>query len=391
MNDNYLSQVDNLLSEPLASVHQRERSAFDEALGRCHNRVVLFGAGNLGRKILQLLRSTGVEPLAFADNGQSKWGSQTGGVPVLSPRDAADRYGASALFIVTIWSLGHFYPETRAMLERMGCNHVESTSLLRWKFAEQMLPDFCFDLPAKLYEQAPDVRKAAAIWADDSSRQEYLNHLKWRALGDQNALLPPVTEESYFLDSLYRIRDREVFVDCGAYTGDTDEQVIQRNPNFGKIIAIEADPTNFNRLTDWIGTLAAPIASRIEPRNIAVGSKRGKLNFEATADEGSRIAKNGNVVVECIPIDELPFEHPPTFIKMDIEGAEVDALEGARQSIQKHRPILSICVYHKQDHLWTIPLLIHSLMEDYNLYLRPHDVDGWQLVCYGVPNDRLAK
>jgi FkbM family methyltransferase len=385
----YLVELDRLLSEPLSLVRDRENSAFDKLLAGCENRLVLFGAGNLGRKVLQCVRSIGIEPLAFADNSQSKWGSYVDGVPVLSPKDAAARYGASATFLVTIWSLGHSYPESRAMLERMGCAHVESTASLRWKFADRLLPDFCQDLPHKLYEQASEVRKAGSLWADDSSRREYLNHLKWRALGDQNALGPPVKEESYFLDSLYRIEDHEVFVDCGAYTGDTAEQVIRRNPAFSRIIAIEADPENFDRLTKWIGTLEAPVASRINALNVAVGAKRGKLRFQAGGGEGAKLATDGNVVVECVPIDDLATEAAPTFIKMDIEGAELDALEGARRSIEMHRPILSICVYHKQNDLWRIPLFIHTLVEDYRLFLRPHDVDGWQLVCYAVPANRL--
>lgn len=385
----YQVELDRLLSEPLSSVRDRENSAFDKLLAGCGNRLVLFGAGNLGRKVLQCLRSIGVEPLAFADNSQSKWGSHVDGVPVLSPKDAAARYGASATFLVTIWSLGHSYPESRAMLERMGCTYVESTAPLRWRFAGRLLPDFCQDLPHKLYEQAAEVRKAASLWADDSSRREYLNHVKWRALGDQNALGPPVSEESYFLDSLYRINDHEVFVDCGAYTGDTAEQVIRRNPAFSRIIAIEADPENFDRLTKWIGTLEAPVASRINALNVAVGAKRGHLRFQAGGGEGAKLAADGNVVVECVPIDELSPAAAPTFIKMDIEGAELEALEGARRSIQTHRPILSICVYHKQNDLWRIPLFIRTLVEDYRLFLRPHDVDGWQLVCYAVPANRL--
>ncbi len=385
----YLAELDRLLSEPLSCVLEREKSAFDTLLAGCGNRLVLFGAGNLGRKVLQCVRSIGVEPLAFADNSQSKWGSNVDGVPVLSPKDAAARYGASALFLVTIWSLGHFYPESRALLEGMGCTHVESTASLRWKFADRLLPDFCQDLPHKVYEQAAEVRKAASLWADDSSRREYLDHMKWRALGDQNALGPPVKEESYFLDSLYRIKDHEIFVDCGAYTGDTAEQVIRRNPAFSRIVAIEADPENFERLTKWVGTLEAPVASRISALNVAVGAKRGKLRFQAGGGEGAKLAADGNVVVDCIPIDELAPAAAPTFIKMDIEGAELDALEGARRAIQAHLPILSICVYHKQNDLWRIPLFIHTLAEDYRLFLRPHDVDGWQLVCYAVPSNRL--
>jgi FkbM family methyltransferase len=391
MTDEYMAELERLLSEPLSSVRDRENSAFDELLKGCGKRLVLFGAGNLGRKVLQCVRSIGVEPLAFADNSQSKWGSFVDGVPVLSPKDAASQYGASALFLIAIWSLGHFYPESRAQLKRLGCVHVESTASLRGKFADLLLPDYCQDLPHKVYEQAAQVRKAASLWGDDFSRREYLNHVKWRAVGDQDSLGPPVKEESYFLDSLYRINDCEVFVDCGAYTGDTAEQVIRRNPAFSRIVAIEADPQNFDRLTKWIGSLDAPIASRISALNIAVGARRGKLQFQASGDEGARLAANGNVMVECIPIDDLAPAAEPTFIKMDIEGAELDALEGARSSIQTHHPILSICVYHKQNDLWRIPLFIRSLAEGYRLFLRPHDVDGWQLVCYAVPANRLRQ
>jgi len=146
------------------------------------------------------------------------------------------------------------------------------------------------------------------------------------------------------------------------------------------------------------------VASRISALNAAVGAKRGRLRFQASGNDGARLAADGNVVVECIPIDslvseagpaftkmedDLLCEAGPTFIKMDIEGAELDALEGARRSIQTHRPILSICVYHKQDDLWRIPLFIHTLVEDYRLFLRPHYGDGWDLVCYAVPLNRM--
>src|SRR5208283_2914568 len=385
-----LSELDRLLSEPLSSVRDRENSTFDKLLATCGHRLVLFGAGNLGRRILQCLRSIGVDPLAFADNNQSKWGSSVDGVAVLSPKDAAAQYGTSALFVIAIWSVGHYYRDSRSQLQRLGCTHIESTASLRWRLADRLLPDYCQDLPHKLYEQAAEVRKAASLWGDDSSRREYLNHVRWRALGDQNALGPPVDERQYFPDSLYQIDDHEVFVDCGAYIGDTAEQVIRRNPAFSRIVAIEADPQNFDRLTKWISTLEAHVASRISAMNIAVGAKRGQLRFQASGTDAARLATDGNVVVECIPIDDLAQAAGATFIKMDIEGAELEELAGARRSIQTHRPILSICVYHKQDDLWRIPRFIHALVEDYRFFLRPHEVDGKELVCYAVPANRLG-
>jgi FkbM family methyltransferase len=386
--DPHLQELDDLLSEPLESVRERERSSFDRLLAERHGQLVLFGAGTLGRKALACLRGSGVEPLAFADNASAKWGTQVDGLTILSPRDAAETYGPSALFVVTIWSLGHSFTDTRAKLGSLGCPHVTSSSSLRWKFAAQMLPDYCCDLPHKLYEQSDDVRRAASLWADDYSRREYLNHLKWRALGDLGALSAPVSEESYFLDSLYHMTPGEVFLDCGAYDGDTIRQLVLRNNKFKRVFAVEADPSNFRRLSAWVESLDSDIARRIEPINTAVSARPGRLHFHATGAEGAHLADDGEIVVDCVRIDDLVAKSEPTFIKMDIEGAEIDALQGANKAI-KRRPLLSICVYHRQNDLWRIPLFIHSVVPDYKFFLRPHDVDGWQLVCYAVPTTRL--
>jgi FkbM family methyltransferase len=389
--DSYNQQLDQLLNEDLSEILRREQFAFDDLLAEANSRIVLFGAGSLGVKALRCLRSVGIEPLAFSDNNQRRWGTSIDEVSILSPMEAVAKFGSSALFMVTIWSLGHNFRETRDQLLRLGCSRVISTSAMRWKFAEEMLPDFCQELPSKLYQQADEVRAAASLWADDNSRQEYLNHLKWRASGDLGALESPDAEESYFLDSLYDIEVGEVFIDCGAYIGDTAQQVIQRSHEFGHIFAVEADPTNFQSLTDWIKTLETDIARKITACPVAVGASRGRLHFNATGGEGASIAIDGNVVVDCIPIDELVGERHPTFIKMDIEGFELEALKGARGVIQKYLPVLSICVYHRQNDLWRIPLFVRSLVDEYQLFLRAHDVDGWQLVCYAVPLNRLRK
>ena len=65
-------------------------------------------------------------------------------------------------------------------------------------------------------------------------------------------------------------------------------------------------------------------------------------------------------------------------------------LAGARRLIEQALPILAICVYHQPDDLWRIPLLIHSFSEEYRFFLRPHNEEGWDLVCYAVPLSRLT-
>lgn len=386
--DDCLKELERLLSEPSESVRDRERTTFDRELKECNGNVVLFGAGNLGRKSLACLRSMGVEPLAFSDNSPAKWGTTVDGVPVLSPEETAVKYGKTALFIVTIWTLGHMFSEGAAKLASLGCTKVICSSSLRWKFSERLLPDYCQDLPHKVYQQAEEVVRVASLWADEQSRREYVKHVRWRALGDLGAISPPSGEESYFLDSLYRIQPGEVFLDCGAYDGDTIRQLFKRSSDFDRILAVEADPATFQRLRTWVGSLGPEMSQKVELYNLAITSHPGTLRFNATGGEGAHLSTEGDVAVECARIDDVFKQHPPTFIKMDIEGAELDALCGAKNTIAR-LPLLSICVYHKQNDLWRIPIFIHDLAPDYKFFLRPHDVDGWQLVFYAVPTSRL--
>lgn len=74
----------------------------------------------------------------------------------------------------------------------------------------------------------------------------------------------------------------------------------------------------------------------------------------------------------------------PTFIKMDIEGAELEALEGAKTTIVKNKPKLAICLYHKPDDLWKIPLYLKDLVPEYKFYIRHHGKVRWETVLYAT-------
>ena len=96
--------------------------------------------------------------------------------------------------------------------------------------------------------------------------------------------------------------------------------------------------------------------------------------------------------VPCAPISELVDQSiRTTYIKMDIEGAEFDALRGARPVIERDKPILGICVYHEQHDLWCLPLLMKAAFPEYRMYLRCHEGDGWQTVAYAIPPARAIK
>jgi FkbM family methyltransferase len=381
--------LQELLQEPLPSVIEREQTALERLIQQCAGRVVLFGAGSLGGRALAELRGIGIDPLCISDNNPHRWNSSVNACPVLPPTEAAKRYGADALFIVTIWNAAHWFPETLAQLQGLGCRFISSYSPVYWRFAAAFLPFLLNDLPHKVYQDAQNVLRAEALWSDQASTDSYRSLIYWYATGDASHLPGRPQENSYFPADIFSISPREVLVDCGAYDGDTVRQATDLvGGAFHAIHAIEADPLSLQKLDMCLSGMASEIRSRIHVHSCAVGAERARVRFETTGTVDSKICDEGGVEVECVPLDELFAETPVTIIKMDIEGAEYDALRGAAKVIQRDEPILAICVYHTQNDIWRIPLLVREMLPEHRLYLRAYEGDGFQTVLYAVPPER---
>lgn len=379
--------VEHLLAEGVNGARERESCAYESLAGPLGTRIVLFGAGGLGRRCLAGLRHYGIEPLAFADNNSKLWGKEMEGLPVLEPRQAAARFGETAVFVITIW--GAFSADR--MMDRvnqvraLGCATVVPFGPLLWRYPERSLPHYAVDLPHHLIEKADDILCCFDLWADDESRQEYVAQLQWRLSFDFGAMAPPKRDAIYFPPGLLELDSHEVFVDCGAFDGDTLGLFLRQSKSaFARAFALEPDPANFARLSASVAVLPEAVRSRIELKCAAVGAREGKVRFSAHGTASSSVGA-GDLEVDCVTLDRFLGGYAPTFIKMDIEGAEPDAIRGAAAVIREHSPTLATCCYHLQDHLWSIPLLIQSLNPNYNFYLRPHDLEGWDLVCYAIP------
>jgi FkbM family methyltransferase len=346
--------------------------------------LVLFGAGRLGLITLAGLRKIGVEPAAWADNNPHLQGTVVEGLTVFSPAEASAKFGGAATFVVTIYTGAG----VRQQLVEMGLRVVSFAQLFR-QFHEAFLPYCCLDRPGKLAPHREEILRGAGIWADDASRREYLAQIRYRALLDE-CVPPPHPGPMYFSDDLLKLTEDEVFVDCGAYDGDTLRSFLHRCSNsFRKIVALEPDAANFQRLRDFVSTLPKDVQERIQLEQAAVGARRDTLRFDAMGTVGSQVNAAGPCEVQCVPLDEVLADCGASLIKMDIEGYELEALQGARKVIREHRPALAICLYHHQEDLWQIPLLISSLSEDYRLFLRRYSDDCWEQMCYAIPPHRL--
>ena len=379
-------ELDALLKQDPVRCAERMRARFDEVAGPQGRSLVLFGAGPLGRKTLQGLRTLGIEPLAFADNNSALWNQSVEGLLVLAPNEAVKRFCNRAVFVVTVFN-GFM---VRQQLQALGCPRVVPFALLYWKHAEIFLPYGGLDWPQKIHDNAEDVRKMLSLWGDDVSRGEYLAQLQWRTTLDSAYLPTPLpASQTYFPSDLTGLGKDEVFVDCGAFDGDSVRSFMERSgASFRQIVALEPDPGNCANLQRYVSTLAPEIRARISVRQCAVGARREKVRFVATGTAGSGVNQAGSIEAECLPLDELRADVTPTYLKMDIEGAEGAALQGARRTIEKNSAVWAVCLYHQQEHLWQLPLMMASFSSGYRFFLRRYAEDCWELVCYAVPMGR---
>ena len=387
------SHLEKLLSESAASVLDRENHALERKMGGLEGTFLLFGAGNLGRKVLQILKQRGKTPIAFIDNNASLWQKDVDGVPVMSPAEAATRFDPRVTGVITtIWSgeATDRMADRIRPLERLGFRKIALFGHLAWKYPAGLLPHYTLDKPSKVLDRATNIMTAFQLLADDESRDIFVSNIEWRLLLDYDVLPPPSREEIYFNQKFVGRLDAEVLYDIGAFTGDSTKSFLatERGKKFGEIHMFEPSRNNFRILQEYVGSLGIQ-PGKIVPHCLALGDTVGEIQVEADHGPSSRVG-TGNQTVPITTIDEISTTIPvPTFIKMDVEGFEPQCLQGARKTITRTAPAVAVSVYHIQSHLWDILLQLHDYRSDYTFRLCAHCPDGWDLVLYAVPRNRI--
>ena len=382
------SELEYFLTEKLPELATAERMTYDSQveLGRS---IVVYGCGNLGRKLVRALKTLGQSPVAFVDGNDNLWGKTVENLPVYSPEDGARLFGRTSALVVTIWSPGkdRRFAVIRQQLIDCGFEKVIHFLPLFWKHAELLLPHYRLDLPSRMLSSAYDVRSAFELLEDATSKVEYLAQLRWMIHAD-SSLVPPglPLRDTYFPKELFALHEQECFIDCGAFDGDTMKEFLKRtNSIFDRIIAYEPDPQNFEKLHNYTNSLPEAVKEKIRLEKSVLGAVPGVVRFAAMGSVTSNVTASGTISVQRETLDELLQGVVPSYIKMDIEGAEMEALEGGTEAIKSHHPKLAVCVYHIQGHLWQIPLKIRELNPDYHFYLRRYEDEFGDSVCYAVP------
>ena len=350
--------------------------------------MVVYGAGNTGRRVIALLRDRGIEPVGVLDQ-RAAAGSSIEGVPVhrpgTEPFDAAAR--ARATVLVAVFNRDAEVRAIDVLIHSLGYGRVvgivELHDLLPGDWGEP------YWMASREHSSchADDVIAGMQRLADGASRALYERMIAYRVRGDAADAPTPVTGPQYFPSDVPRRVEALRYVDCGAYDGDVLRDA-ERIASLGAACAFEPDPANFARLAGWAVARAATTEIHLWP--CAVWRATQPLHFAGDEGEASRLTSSGTTMVQGVAIDDVLPSFRATDLKMDIEGAEPDALAGARRLIARCRPRLAICAYHRPEHLWSLSEAIAQMELDYTFFLRAHAHGGFDVVLYAIPAEQCA-
>ena len=337
--------------------------------------VVLFGAALIGDFVYDRLVSWGIKPACFADNFAVDV-SPHGHGPILKPEVIKEQFPDPYIIL----TLDRAKEQVYRQLLRLGfsdSNIIQDNQLLITPMEMESFDPFLIG-----YEWAYD------FFEDQISKQIVLERIKCYLMGSE---VQKSDSPQYFEKGLFPLSDEEVFVDGGFFTGDTTEEFIrQTNGHYRMIYGFEPDKFVRDKLS-----------SELRKENIQIipaglYTYTGTIQFATTS--GSSTSSGGNIIGEVsnqsdniitiptVSLDDFFSEKPPqlqpTLIKMDIEGSEKAALEGAERTIRTQKPKLAICVYHKPEDIYELPQLLWKMCPSYQFALRHYAHYFWETVLY---------
>lgn len=229
-------------------------------------------------------------------------------------------------------------------------------------------------------EHREELSKVYYLLADNYSRKVFANVINFKISGDIKYLSDTTTDISDVYQGIIRPSMAEVFVDLGAYNGDTIKEFMEYTGGaYSEIFAVEPDKKNYKKMLKSIEGMG-----RINTINAVAWSIDTEVPFAARAGRQSTVSGSG-AKMQAISVDNMLGEKKATLIKMDVEGSELEAIWGACHTIAHHAPKLMISLYHRNEDIFALPLLINSLRPDYKLYIRRQQyIPAWETNLYAV-------
>ena len=352
--------------------------------------VAIYGGGHFGGIVHRILSGRGIKPSCVIDDNEDIWGTRLGAAEIVSFKsfvDASREKGEVALVLGTIYG-----KQVLAKLDELP--FVRAYEMYDWLDDGDGLPMTRSDLEdaTEVDRLRSNVCDISSLWADEESRRVMDGIVRYLEMFDSGVIADICTSEEQYLipevvDAI-RARGRGLrIVDGGAYRGELRHVFRKKSLPVEKWWCFEADQENFEKLLHH---------SRVDPSmegiQICIGkglwSASGSLWFDDGRETASKIAdRETGERVDVVSLDDYFRDTSCNFIKMDIEGAELEALKGAVRTIQEDRPIMAISIYHSLADFWRIPQWLAEHLTGYRYIVRHHSMVFCETVLYAIPDE----
>lgn len=345
--------------------------------------IVLYGAGSLGEMAVTLLKTIDVVPKYIIDQKVKEY---IGGIKIIHPKNIPNEDLDTKTFLITISSIA-YQPIYKYLKEEIGVSDIRQFYDYAYMFLKDTLSNgwVKYSLSTKEIQEIESVCKS--LEHDSNSIAHYLQFLWWKIQRVEKVYAPyPVLSQKKHLSApcITKLKKDEIYLDGGACYGTTMQQFIEiTDGSFKSIYAIEPDLYNIDILNKKIDKKYLQNTTLL---NIVLSDKDEKLTFSNQLGFASKVNSKGNTTIFSHKIDSLNLK--PTIIKLHLEGYELKALNGAKNTIKEHRPILIVLADHCEDGLFKIANFLMNL-QDYKLYFYLHDYCGNSAIFYAIPNEKI--
>lgn len=215
--------------------------------------------------------------------------------------------------------------------------------------------------------------------ADDISRKTFINTIKYKISGKIEYLFECEVEHNEPYETFLKLGKSEKFLDLGAYNGDTVADFVNRVGDYSEITAVEPDIKSFRKLA-----LNTENLKNIKCINAAVSDENRTGLFGMRGGRNSSVS-GGKTEIDFLTVDSIVAKKGVTYIKMDLEGEELRAITGARNTILTFKPKMLVSCYHKSEDLITLPRAVYNIRPDYKIYMRRFSsLPAWDTNFYFV-------
>lgn len=332
--------------------------------------IILYGAGLCGTQYLDILKKQNISVNCFWDDDEKKQGLYLDGVIIKKPETLENFKGR-----VLISSFG---PEKiYKKIEK------HNPSLLEYVIASDFyLWEDGMDYYDYYDKNNEAIQEVYGDLSDEKSKKVMRNLLQYKISRDTSLIeeIRDSAEFQYFDSDIIKFDKNEDFLDLGAYIGDTIQVFVKKVHNkYNSITALEPDENTFLKLTNVVSSM-----KNVNLYKCGIGANDGVAHFQADSFWTSAVSESGNTTIEIRSIDSLLKEKRVSFLKADIEGMEKEMLVGAEKMIKNWKPKMAICIYHRKDDIFKIPLMLKKMNPSYKLYMRHYADIPVESVLYAI-------